>query len=291
MWNCALKSFNAENCGSTLLIGDENNLGELADISVNLLKLYTEDPANPENMGMLVMLNGFNSCLSHNYDLEKVSFAMANDSAYTQLVNKIQNFNNFPFDQPRINELVSKDTLSITDLDDLAKALSFSGTQDMNNFQCQIQNDIINLRNNHIDQNLTYDDNISIFGSAKRYSKLGLGLNDNMMPNYFILSSLTPNCAMMPSFPDTTTYGYCEGIRVHQDAIARNWMLAELGGCAGAGFGTFSYITGSTLGLGAVAGAIGGVIVGGGCGAIVVNTYYHQLGLNQLQYNDCKRTH
>ncbi len=152
MWNCALKSFNAENCGSTLLIGDENNLSELADISVNILKLPTEDPTNPENMGMLVMLNGFGECMQKYFQLEQVAFNMSRDMVYSDLTAKMINFHNQNvINQTRIDELARKDVLTTLETEEFATNLGFQNSETMTTFHNIIMDDMEFLYNNYLE--------------------------------------------------------------------------------------------------------------------------------------------
>ncbi|MGG7034057.1 MAG: hypothetical protein ACI7YS_02545 [Flavobacterium sp.] len=168
MWNCALKSFNAENCGSTLLIGDENNLSELADISVNILKLPTEDPTNPENMGMLVMLNGFGECMQKYFQLEQVAFNVSRHANFANLVNRIDWFSNQTVNQVRIDELIAAErALTTSELSDLAVSLGFQNTQALNDFGCNTETDI-NIIKGSI-TSVASEDEIVVLNSASKY--------------------------------------------------------------------------------------------------------------------------
>ncbi len=168
IWNCALKIFNAENCGSTLLIGDENNLSELADISVNILKLPTEDPTNPENMGMLVMLNGFGECMQKYFQLEQVAFNVSRHANFANLVNRIDWFSNQTVNQVRIDELIAAErALTTSELSDLAVSLGFQNTQALNDFGCNTETDI-NIIKGSI-TSVASEDEIVVLNSASKY--------------------------------------------------------------------------------------------------------------------------
>ncbi|MGG7034058.1 MAG: hypothetical protein ACI7YS_02550 [Flavobacterium sp.] len=175
MWNCALKSFNAENCGSTLLIGDENNLGELADISVNLLKLYTEDPANPENMGMLVMLNGFGECMQKYFQLEQVAFNLSESNVYIDFLNRLdQSGGPVIIELSRVQELNARgwQNLNINEKTELTTGLGFQNTESFEFYATTNFDSMKNINNNYLQPNniATLSDQQIIFNSANRYT-------------------------------------------------------------------------------------------------------------------------
>ncbi len=58
MWNCAMQSFNLENCANQTVVQDKKNLNKLASYCVNKLT------PNAGVVGVEVMLSGFSGCVS-----------------------------------------------------------------------------------------------------------------------------------------------------------------------------------------------------------------------------------
>ncbi|MGG7036434.1 MAG: hypothetical protein ACI7YS_14745 [Flavobacterium sp.] len=166
MWTCAILNLNNDECGGTfgLIGGNKTEVKRLLTAVMNDLTIWAG------NTGAAIMIGGFSECTGKYVQLEQTAFALSRSTHFDNLVNLMNDFKNRPVNQPRIDELIVKDSLTTAETTDLAVSLGFQNVQAMNDFQCNLSQNSNIIQNDYIIPNSNSSQYQKIIpNSASRY--------------------------------------------------------------------------------------------------------------------------